>query len=338
ATLLLVISPIFIYTHTISQNYTIVVPLSLATLYFFMKNNQLKLFAVPFAALTSFFEPVLAIISLIALIFFYIRKQFISRNILLFSTVLAALAAVIRMYSFPLFKFITIGNNFFVNNINIFGALVGFTLFTIILTFTGIIQTWKNKKEYLPIYIMILLLVISDPVFPGQKIFLNLIFSFLAAKGFVTLLKMKWELKAIRTLSTIIIIAGLLFSTGFYINNLQQSSPTDNLITSLNFLQANSFEDEIVLSHWKNKYWIEYYAERKAFSTNNLTVFKTRDEKKVLEILTDKNISYIIVDEPTRNLMKTEKNNLGLEFVMQNSDRFRKMITYNQTVVWALTP
>lgn len=334
-TCLLAISPVFIYNHTIAQGYGIAVPLSLAAFYFLKQNNLSKYIGVLLAVITGFFEPILAIICIIPLVLYYQQNKFASVKILIAAITATIISLIIRSYIFP-FKSISIGNNFLVDNINIFGALVGFSFFTIILAFTGLIHTWNNKRQYIPLYALILLIIASATIFPGLKIILNLIFSFLGAKGFVTLLNMKWELKIIRTLSTIIVIVGMIFSTGLYMNNLQQSSPSGDLITSLNFLQANSLDDEIVLSHWKNQYWIEYYAQRKAFSTDNLTIFKTRDEKKALEILTANNISYILVDLPTRNLMKTERNNLGLEFVMENSDRFKKMITYNQTVVWAI--
>lgn len=339
-TLLLLVSPAFMFNHIISQPYTILVPLILSTFYFLTCKNASRYIAIPLAAFTAFLNPLLLIITKIPFsVYLYFKKNLASRNLFLITFIIAMLTVIVRFYTFPHFNILlSPEKGFLINNINFFGSIIGFSLFAVIVGFTGLLNTWPRKRHNFPLYIALLILILSSIIFPGHKTLLNLILAVLAAKGLLLLLNMNWELKILREISTIIIITGLIFSSGLYFNTLNESSPSPELVSTLKFLKTNSYEHEVVLSHSKNKFWTEYFSDTKQYSPKNRSIYKTREEDRALEFFRENNISYVLVDKPTRELMFNKENNKGLEFVMENSDRFKKLRSHENIALWASVP
>lgn len=333
---LLALSPAFLYNTLVSQPYSLIIPLYLSSLYLLTRKNNKSKLGLVLGGVSAFFDPFLFIILAIPAAFFIRGKNtLIMPKTFIFTIIFGMLMFITRIYTFKLYNANTPTGEFLVDNLNLFGSLIGFSVFSIILAFNGLITTWKQKQANYPFYILIILLIFSSAVFPAHKIALNLIICVLAAIGMLSFLSMKWELKTIGQITIGILLIGLLFSAGIYINNLIKASPDARTIKTLEFLKTNSLENEKVISHSLNKPWIEYFADRKALSTNNQSLFRTRKEDEAMSYLKRNDINYIFVDQKTRELMITPENNLGLEFIMQNSQNFKKMVQYGEVTLWA---
>ncbi|MGM5482449.1 MAG: hypothetical protein ACQESF_03225 [Nanobdellota archaeon] len=332
------LSHAFIYNHLVSQPFTIVIPCTLAALYFLLEKNYTKYFSVLFIIITALLEPFfMVILTVPAIMIMYLKKENLNKRLVLISFVSGLITVIIRLVTLPYLGNKTIlSGNFLVNNLNFFGSLIGFSLFAIILGAIGLAVSWKRKLDNSPIYITIILLIISSIYIPSHKIFLNLIICFLATKGFIRLLDMKWELIVIRKLSSIFIIIGLIISASIYIDTLNKHTPSKGLVNTLNILKSNSQENEIILAHPKVSDWTKYFAKRETSWPINESILKTRDEDRAINFLRENNISYVLLNKNTKEIMINKDNNPGLNFVMENSEKFRKIIDYKENELWTV--
>jgi len=119
--------------------------------------------------------------------------------------------------------------------------------------------------------------------------------------------------------------------------------PDLDLIDNLVWLRENSRTNEVVLSHYKNGYWIEYFSGRPASVKSNsefesynetLLLFKMRNEENALELMNRYDIKYIFVDRKTLDLMMDENNRIGLGFLMDNSADFEKVKDGEEIDIW----
>ena len=225
-------------------------------------------------------------------------------------------------------------DNIFQDNIVGLGAILGFNIFVLILSMIGLISSWKNKKQYVWIYLLLVVLVLFSYYFDSEfKIILNMFVSLFAFYGLLALIKMNWELKLVRTLTIVILVVGILFSSFSFMYRISFMEPNLGMIDALDKLRFDSNVGDIVLSHYKNGFWIQYFSQRPTvidsytppdavFNDTN-TLFKTRDEEMATELLHKYNIKYIFVDDKTLRLMKNDQNLIGLRFLMENSKNFR---------------
>jgi hypothetical protein len=344
-TLFWIISPIFIFSFTVSNPFSIIILLNISGFYFFTRKKYswvsifvfclIPFFGVEHTLLTSIF------------ILFYTFKN---KNKLIISTISIILLICISFLIISHFGYtppkniILEDSNIIQNNLVGLGAILGFNIFVIILSAIGIIKSWRKKHAFLSIYIIIILLFTTSYYLDSQfKMILNILFSVYAALGFIIILKMKWEEKLIKSLTLFILIIGILFASFSYIHRLSYMEPNIETIETLTWLKSNSNPNENVLSHHKNGFLIEFFSSKtatitsfsnqKLFNETNL-LFKLRNEEKIIEILNKYEIKYIIVDQKTKDLMIDNNNRLGLEFLMKNSAMFKKIKDNKNVDIW----
>ncbi len=331
----LIISPLFIYSSTVIQPYSLLSLLYLATIYFFFLEKPIKYIGSILSALMAFLEPILFVIFILPLFFHFLKKKENNTAI--------AVAALISFISFLVSfekKSITGNNISFVglleSNIVMFGALKGFTflaIFTIIIAF---IFTWKDKKKNVPFYLLFILAILGSIfIDESYKIILNFFAAYLSAYGFWRITSMRWELYTIKNILYVLIILGMLVSGIFYISTLFSTSPSENTIRALHFIKGNTNEHEKIFSDPSKEHWIIYFTGNEIYTGNQTAdILRTRNNRIATGFMEEQNISLILVDDHTRELMIRDDNNIGLEFVMENSDNFKKMVRYDHTVVW----
>jgi len=335
-TFLWISSPLYIYSFTVSNPFSMIILLNISGLYF-LQREKASWISIPLFSLIPLFGFQHSILSVFMIFLYtnYYKKKW-----------KLGLSAIVVLIAISIIIIITSGYNLtsdtgfekiniLENNIVEFGAILGFNSFVFILALIGLVMSWKRKYIFSSIYVVLTFLIIASYYLDSQfKIFMNIFVSLYAAMGLISLVKMKWEQKILRDLTLFILICGLLFSTTSYINRLSILEPDIEMVESLYWLKENSGTNDVILSHYNNAYWIEFFSDRRVVLRpgDNMEVynetsqlFVSRNEQEVLEIIEKYDIKYFYVDEKTYNLMVDDNNRIGLVFLMENSADFKEV-------------
>lgn len=352
--LLFATSPLFIFTFTTSNHYSLILFLNILGFYFFMQKKPfftlLTLFAFSVIPFFNFFN---ALITIILLLIFTLStrsdiKKFyiVSIGVMIKTTIFHI--TFFQNYGLPQ-KIPFITRNILQESLSDLGALMGFGTFILFLALIGLIVTWKKQKEYTYIYpFTILLVIISFFLGTYTNIYLNVIVCILAGFGIFTLLKRRWELKLIKNLTLIILVCGLLFSTISYISRFSNFQPDQDVINSLEWLNKNSANNEKVFSHYKNGFWIEAIAKRPILLDNlyphiddalekfsdSQKIFYSMSLKETKSLLKKQNITYIWIDKPMKSGLVWTEEKQGLLFLFQNNETFKKVYNHTSIEIW----
>jgi MFS family permease len=342
AALIFIVSPVFIYTSTVSSPISAIVFLNLLGMYFFRK-KLLFILSILIFIIVSLFGPFVTLLSVILLACYsltkreHLKKFFILLTIvLLFS--FAYYYLLYLKYGLPS-KTVFIQKNIFQYYISDLGSTLGFGVFNLLLIAIGLILTWRQKRKFIFFYVALLILFLSSIYFDYVNVYLNLFFSALSAIAFTKLLNMKWELTFIRKMSIILIICGLLFSTVSYTKNLVSLAPDKGMVNSLYWLNNYSRKRGVVLSHYSYGFFIQYFSNKKPLLDNypyysgnvaelyNISgeIFYSRNLEKTRDLLRNHDISFIWIDEKMKQGLVWTKEKEGLLFLFRNNETFKKI-------------
>ncbi len=292
SSLILLISPIFIYLFTIGGKYVVPFVLSLLLTYFILDKKYLK------AGIAFIFIPFFDLISAFFIIVMFIGYLlYIKRKKLL----LAGLVLLLLVLSFIFYK------NFNLNFVSDFGGEIGLSMFSVFMFFVGFGLFWRAKK-FLFLYVICLILFLFCLKFGWVLIYLNLFLAILIAVCFVELFNRKWESNVIKNLTFLFLFFGLLFSGVSYAKTVSEDMPNEDFFRAFELIPDN----KIVFSSMENGYWINY-AGKKNVVDNFLGDFGSRysdfndilmlRDADIVRFLLDKyDVEYILVD----NKMKKE--------------------------------
>ncbi|MBI2548324.1 hypothetical protein HYW21_03155 [Candidatus Woesearchaeota archaeon] len=246
------------------------------------------------------------------------------------------------------------GTQFYQQLIADLGAASGFGIFHFLLGIIGFGALWTKQLKHIFINLILLgflLFVIVTQVKVNH--YLLFVFSIFAGSMILKLSSMQWELQIVRQLTLLLIVCGLLFSTISYLNRFTTFEPSKEQVQSLLWLQKNSQEDAVVLSHPTKGFLIQYYADRtvlvdsysyiyasndkelsiKRFAKVNET-FTSRNLKRTKELLDQEDVDYIWVDETMKTGLVWKGKEEGLLFLFRNNETFRKVYTSNDVDIW----
>ncbi len=340
-----VISPLYVYSFTVSNPFSIIILLNLLG-FWFLLNRKLSWLSIPVFALIPFFGIQHAVLTILLLFFYSMRdrsrlRQCTAAILLLF----AESACLVYFGVYGMQNQASFGyTNILQDNIVGLGAVLGFSFITMMLAVIGLVKSWKKRDIFASLYIILILLFSASYFLNSQfKIILNIILSLYAALGLIAIIRMKWEQRLIRNLTLMILILGIVFSSVSYMHRLSFMGPNLSTIDNLTWLGNNTRQGDVVLSDYMNGYWIEYFSGRKAAVrpdsdyiayNETLALLRTRNEERARQLLEKYRITYIFVDSKTLADMKDENNRIGLQFLMQNSADF-VMVRRNKGIeIW----
>lgn len=348
ASLLLIISPPFIYLFTASTPSCLSISISLLGFYLFLKENRiffvLSLLCFILASFSGVFNMIF--ISLI-LFFFYVWDNTNKPRSFIAILVIAGfyfLHPVKFYYSFeyPVTSILKV-------LVSDFGAKTGFSPFVVVLGIIGAFHSWKEKGKYYPLYITLIFITISILYIGGESsLYSTFIMTLLASMGLKSLNELQWRFLPIKNLSFILVGCGLLFSTASYMDRMPLSMPNDNTISGLEWLNNNSEKTDVVLSHYSRGYWIEAAAERPAmidgFSSSIPDfnrkysdadrIFRSKDLDETANLLRRYNIHYILIDDEMRSGLVWENEGEGLLYLLGNNITFKKVYGEGNEGIW----
>ena len=260
ASILLVISPAFVYLFSTSNKYAAAILFCLLAVYLFLrKKYNLMIVALVVSALFSF---VIGFIALLALLFkrSYWRK--LKRQIFVYFLILLALFSL-YYYSFIFtglqffypfeFGFLEIVTRLFTD----FGAFTGFAIFMILLSIFGIYHVYPYEYKYLAIIFIFVFCFIAAIYSLSILFLLNLLVVYFAAVGLLYFYNYEWRFDLIKSIMMIVLICGLLFSFLSYYEKLLTSHPSDSMRRAMATI---SYEpgNVVVISSIENADFINY--------------------------------------------------------------------------------
>ena len=332
AAILLITTPTFIYTFSVSNEHALAIFLILLGAYLALKPGIWKaagMVSLILAAYSSLF----ASLVITAIFMLYFLSDIKRNSIALWGALIAVLAAIIHNQGYI---YQSEGLKGIISDL---GASAGFGIFNLILASIGIISLLRRKKQHFFIFGMLAFLIASEFIFGNSaNPYLAFVLAIFSAFGLSLILERHWELKALRELSILIIVLGLAFSGIVFVNRLAQSEPSMSTAESLMFLRSQ--EEGVVASQPSNGFLIEYFANKPVvadeLSKNNLTgtLFYTTDLETAKKIMDNNSIRYIFIDSSMRRGAVWNKPDEGLLFLFRNNETFRKIHSQADTEVW----
>jgi hypothetical protein len=350
AALLLLFSPPFFYLSLISSPDLLILPGLLFALLLIVSEKRSSIFfgwilfllislSNPFVFLSS------VLLFLIASI--YLRNENMLRKVLLIMLVVAGVGyhlltfnAAPQLYSFR--------GNLLGASITDLGGLAGFGIFYIVLAAAGLLSSWGRKRAFYPLHLALIILFIAMVILnQDYNVYLNFLLAYLAALGLMALLSRKWETGFLKTLTIIVIICGLLFSTLAYAKRLSSLEPDVPQAEGLSWLSGQ--EKGKVLSYPGYSEWIKYFARHTPLLDEaspgllrqfNLTeeIFYSRNLVRTSSLLTANDIRYILITDKMRLGLVWNRENQGLLFLFRNNETFRKIYGTPELEVWEYLP
>ncbi len=349
--LLWIISPITIYTFTSSTPTSLALCILLAGTYFFLRPGRISFVASAILfALVPLFGIYYLLVPVIVLLFIALKKKAKMNHFLIVFGVMLLVALIYNAYLVvvhnPLPQTRYIETNIIGETISDLGGISGFSAFSVVLLAIGIFLMWAKRKQNYPAYLLLIILALLSIFLNFSFIAcLNLVVVYFCAAGVLNLLTKRWELRLIKNFTRVLIICGLLFSTVSYINREAAMEPDREMAASMLWLRDNSGQQDNVLSHYSNGFWIEYFSERTSV-TDGLTqltadsgklfnlssrIFYSRDLVETVENLKTLNVTYIVINNKMTGGEVWTKNKEGLLFLLRNSETFKK--AYNSTSI-----
>jgi hypothetical protein len=345
--LMLALCPAFIYTFTVSNPHSFAIFLTLLAVYLLLKQSHLLfLVSLPAIALCSMFS-IFNTTLILVLILSFLTLGVLSKERFLVASLLSILVGVFYPNHF-FYEYVPAQTSIIASLVSDLGGMPAFGLFSIILAVFGFPRLWKSKSKIFafiitPLLMMPLLWVYGSSILMYISFFLALV----SAVGFVTLVEMRWQLRTVQSLSIIIVLCGLMFSTASFMNRLVYLPPNQDMGYALEWLGSRS-EEGVVLSHPDYGYWIESISKKQAFSDTfstsgysqdfyyktTETIFRSRnlDDTKIL--MKRFGVKYILIDADMKQGLVWSRENEGLLFLLSDSETFKNIYKLNGIELW----
>jgi len=338
---LLLLSPIFIYSHTAFVSYSFLMLFSISGFFFFMKKRFI--WSALSLLLLSFFDVYVFLAVLILLLFYALKINLFHKYVL-------AAAPPITIFLLFIIGFWGSGKFYALSEIGSvsslfsdFGALMGYSIFIVLLSLIEIFSFFE-KKKYTPFVVFLCVLFIFSFYIDSLRVIANLFFVISAAIALESIFKRVWSWEFLRQVTALIILCTLLFSAVAYANLLINSEPSRPLMHILDYLKKRD-NDYPVLSHTDNTCYLEYFTGHNAFSDLfqegdssfledlDILFYSIKIDKSEV-ILRKYNIGYVFLTPEMKKGKVWSKSEQGLLFIFENSNLFINLYESNGYELW----
>jgi len=344
---LLVLSPPFIYLFSVSTPSSMSISLTMLGLYLYLSDKKYALGASLFCffivSFFSFFNLLLIILVILVISLIMGTKR---------EKMLFFVLSILVIY---LFKPVAFYNSFDYQAVSLrdivsdLGAQIGFGVFNLILAFIGLFYSWKSKEKLYPLYFAVALLFAAT-FFIGREAnaYSNFFLILFAGIGLLRIKELEWRFLQLRDITFMIIACGLLFSSISYTIRLSNAEPSEDVFKSLEFLEKNSDEGALVFTHYSRGYWVETIARRPVLADSlfytipdfnkrqlySQDLFRSNSLDETRVVLGRYNISYIWIDKSMKEGLVWHEEKEGLLFLLRNEETFKKVYSSNETEIF----
>ena len=276
--------------------------------------NKKKYVGLAVFIIVGFFSFLMSIFLLICFCFYSIYKDRINDFYYLFvGNFIVFFVQFHRVFTlgFPstYFGFVDRGFNTLLSNmLSDFGGIYGFGFFMFVLGIIGVYFFWKEKYKFIIVYFILGVLIYLSLYFGFLIFYINIFLVVLAAYSFNLFLKNEWKSETFKSLSLLLLVCGLMFSTISYFDNVPKFPPNSSFAEGINFLNNQNVETNIFSYYDRGQYLS--YGGMKNFIDDNFfyalaakerwydsdKVFHSDEIEDTLAILNRYNIEYIWVD------------------------------------------
>jgi hypothetical protein len=343
--ILLIVSPIFLYTFIDYKNYPFIIFFNILGMYFLSKSQTLP--SSIFFGIVPLIDAWSGIITLILLLTYKITNTSKKTHINMVMIAIASssiVSIILSIYNnYNILRLVELDIHNILTDI---GSNIGFSFAIIILTTIGLILLWERGVHTLITYILLISMIVLGLFNDTIRIYLNFIIVIYAGFAFIHLNKRKWSISIIKKTTVLLIICSIFFSSLVYITKTVRSDPDSNYIEALLAVQKQAIPGETILSHPNSGYMIEYYTNITVFSdhtTKNYdsqkyklveTLASSRNLIKTEEILKKYNIRYIIIDKEFKSYLQEYE---GLTYIIETSGKFTQIYESEGVNIWMYT-
>ncbi len=350
ASLLLIISPPYMYLFSTATKYSAAIFFVLLGFYLLLKDKQKYSYAA------FFFAGLFSIFSLLIVVLILLCKDFRKRKFLDFAYIFIGFLVLsafyfkeVFAYGFPSVFFRIDSFNyseFFSSLFFIFGANSGMGFFFFILVLIGIYSMFKNKYFYVFIYAFLGFILYLSFYIKFLLPYAAFVFAFYAGRGFMILLDHDWRSGIFKFLTLLVVCCGLLFNLVIFVNGVSFFYPDNEYSGAIEFLSEEKSNDA-VFAHYKNGEIISYSGNRNfmdsrfAYAPGLLEreeayygILGSKDINLSENLMDEYGIRYILVDEQMRDEY-FEDNEEGLLFILKYSPlKFSLAYSNNKVQIW----
>ena len=355
ASLLLLVSPSFLYLFSVATKYV-------ASLFFILLGFYLMLIKRNNFAYFSFFVSGFFSIVGLFIIFlgyaFYIpkSKKYFDSFVLFSAFIIAFLIQFYRIFSLGLPSTIFGFDNFTISgffSFLIFGLsnkYFGINFFILILSLIGIYVFYNDKYKFLFYYLLLFLFLFISFFIPFFIVYIVFILAFFAAVGLIEFLRGDMKSELFRFLTLLVIFCGIIFSLLVFYVNVGNFEPTNKHFEAFDYLKEQG-GNAVVLSDYKEGPYIAF-AGKSSFMDNVFiyapevlernrdinALFDTIDLELSSSILKKYNVEYIIITQDMRRNVFNNKEYGLLYLLKYDKNRFVKVFGNEEVEIWYNRP
>jgi hypothetical protein len=348
ALLLMIISPLFIYLFSTFNHFSLVVLLALSGAYYFRKNKFIGPVLLSLILLTDFMSFITA--SILLIVYYVIFRRFGKGLITYFVSSL-----VLFLIGFLFLHFRIIGSIFsplsLPDNFVFLGGFVGYSLIFLLLGVIGFAVKWNKDNRHILFYSVMIVLFIGSLFSESIKVFVHLILVVYSSFAIIYFIRRRWDIIVVKNFTLLLVLCILLFSSVNMIVSEISSEPSVEKIKAITLIETSEKKD-VILSSESNGFLIEYFGKRQAFLDDNSfrksdyekrtnisnTIFYSRDLVLTESLLKENNITHIVVDPEMKSGMIWNREEEGLLFLLENSENFIKLYSFNNIEVYRHIP
>ncbi len=336
------LSPVSVYlaTHAVPASLSIL--LALAGLYLLQHNKQTS--AVVVLCLHALQGVVPALVSLAIYLFGSTRKKSSFQTMLL--TALAIFEVLYRgVYVFATPSFVQpSGINALLSD---FGALAGLSSFTVLLGIVGLFVYWKNDSQTHTHSLLALVTLVATLFVHDLLPYTSVIMFVLAGIATDKIWTLQWSLEPIKKLTLVLFICGVAFSGFSHVLLEIGEPPSPGLVQGISVLRTTE-KNTTVLVHPSKAFWVSFFGQRKVLldaswdgvskpevMMSSITdLFAASDLVRAEQVLQENSISKIVVTPDYAEGLVWQRQEQGLDFLLQHNEKFKKQFSNQDVVVW----
>ncbi len=333
ALLLFLVNPLFLSVFTAMTPMTLVVPLGLLAAVA-AKEGRDRLLAVALP-LTALLSPTAAAALAAALLLLTKRRR---------PTAVASLVALPAAAASMLF----LSPVTFIPSVQVaeFGAVNGLSLVLAGLAVMEGVAAW-DEREGRAAFLLFLAALAVSPLEQGFRVVAGFASSVLAAGLVARLARRKWSLRDAQPLVLLLVACLLLFLLLTHIGAITREPPTDKLVRTLAALPPDG---GVVLSPPALSPFVEALAGHPALPREHECdspsercndverLYYTWRMDDAEPILAEYNITYLLITQEMRDGAVWNRDDEGLLFLLDHSERFKRVAADPQEELWKYTP
>jgi hypothetical protein len=353
--IILSISPFFMRMSITYSEFSVILPLLIILVHLYDK-NQFVLSYFIFLIITYLNTNIGLIIGIITI--FLVKKQKQQNKLLILNyniTPYIKIKYIFFVFLFLPFIFLykTILKNNFIEPKSIFerlifdfGALNGIPIVIVLLGLISIGILW-NKEEIVKLILISAIILLFIDINSGLFI-INMIGIYLSSQLVTILIKEKWSTDYLKQLSVLLIICSILFSGLSYIFSEINNKESDEFYHSLLWINKELKNDSLILSHYKYGTKIKFFSNKAILLdfelekiergreklNDSMNVFHSRNLNKTISILNKYTVTHILITSEMKNGLIWNKENEGLDFIMNNNDEFQLIYDNKEIKLW----